>query len=325
MGEAVALEEQAGFSGGWHTLALGILDAASNYSISANFREPGAFDLRAVLPGDARDIQGSSDLISVTIEQTQNSSFTINTSAPVVRAGQEVTISGILYKPDSVVPLPAATVTPWGHIAGGTYAPITTTTTGSDGSYVFTQTLSTRVVYQARATSGAPPTTRMSAQVFEGLLQPSGLKEAPLPGPPTTTTTTTTAAAPATVVTVTTGAPKTYGFTLSALGQTVYSYQTKQLSVPAGVVTFKVTNALGIDNHNLYICSTPLSASAAKTAAIELPQTCTGTGTASLAPGDSATLTADFTTAGTYEYLSNVGCPTFCDSGDGMIGKLQVT
>ena len=139
---------------------------------------------------------------------------------------------------------------------------------------------------------------------------------------PTTTTTPTTTG---TVVTVTAGAPMTYGFTLSALGQTVYSYQPKQLAVPNGAVTFNLTNTLGIGNHNFFVCSTPLTGAAIKTPTISLPQTCTGTGTASLAPGDSATLTVDLTTAGTYEYLSTVGCPTFCDSGYGMIGKLQVT
>ena len=146
-----------------------------------------------------------------------------------------------------------------------------------------------------------------------------------VPSPPATTLAKSSTTPTETVVAVKAGAPKTYGFTLSALGHTVYSYTTKQLSVPPGIVTFNVTNALGIGNHDFFVCSTPLTASAAKTAAIELPQTCTGTGTASLAPGDSATLTVDLTTAGTYEYLSNVGCPTFCDSGSGMIGKLQVT
>jgi uncharacterized cupredoxin-like copper-binding protein len=136
---------------------------------------------------------------------------------------------------------------------------------------------------------------------------------------PSTTTTTT-----ATAVTVTAGAPMEYSFTLSALGQTVYSDKTKQLTVPAGSVTFTVTNALGIGNHDFFVCSTPLTGSAIKTATINLPQTCTGTGTTSLAPGDGATLTVELS-KGTYEYLSNVGCPTFCDSGDGMIGKLQVT
>jgi hypothetical protein len=80
-----------------------------------------------------------------------------------------------------------------------------------------------------------------------------------------------------------------------------------------------------IGNHNFFVCSTPLTGSAIKTATINLQQTCTGTGTASLAPSDNATLTDEFTTPGTYEYISNVGCPTFCDSADGMIGKPTVT
>ncbi len=66
-----------------------------------------------------------------------------------------------------------------------------------------------------------------------------------------------------TVVTVIANAPETYSFTLSAPGQApVYSYQPPELVVPAGEVTFKVTNAEGIDTHNFGVCATPLTGAA---------------------------------------------------------------
>ena len=144
----------------------------------------------------------------------------------------------------------------------------------------------------------------------------------------TTTTTTTASTAAGTVVTVIANSPETYSFTLSTPGQApVYSYQLKELSVPAEEATFKVTNAEGIDTHNFGVCTAPLTGAALKAPTINLPETCTGMFTPPLAPGDSATLTVDFTTPGEYEYLSTFGCPksVSCDAGYGMIGKLRVT
>ncbi len=420
-GEEVSLQEAATASGSnWKTVGEGALDASSSYSISHTFHQAGAYDLRAVFAGDSQNTEAWSDPVTVVVEQAEQPAFTIEASNPAIDAGQTVTISGVLRAPSPTsTPLAGETVSLWGHAHGATYASIDSTTTGSDGSYSFTQTPPHNGSYEVRAA------TRRTAQLYEavhavvtlkvgstgskvgqsvtfsgsvspneagelieleqmgsgghfhtvqsseldgsssysftlrlgspgaqsfrvlspgsdtnasGISAPVSLKVTlppvetlpalcgvcvnriplPSPAPPTTTT------KAGTIVTVTAGGPMTYSFTLSALGQSIFSYQAKQLSIPAGVVTFKVTNPLGIGSHDFFLCSTPLTAAAIKSATINLPQTCTGTGTPSLKPGDSATLTVDLG-EGTYEYLSTVGCPAFCDSGDGMIGKLKVT
>jgi hypothetical protein len=54
----------------------------------------------------------SSDLVTVVIEQTENPSFTISTTAPIIVIGQSTIISGRLFAPgSSSTPLPATSVT----------------------------------------------------------------------------------------------------------------------------------------------------------------------------------------------------------------------
>ena len=103
----------------------------------------------------------------------------------------------------------------------------------------------------------------------------------------------------ATTVTVTTGKPSEFKFTLSAK------------SVPHGAVTFAVTNG-GLLPHDLKICTAP-----AKTAA----DTCTGKGTALISPAGKATLKVTFAAAGTYEYL----CTVAGHATAGMKGLIKVT
>jgi plastocyanin len=165
---------------------------------------------------------------------------------------------------------------------------------------------------------------------------PAATSTPPSSGTPPSTTTTTTTTTPtgptttttpagATLVTVTASTPMAYTFRLSTPGQrTVVSDSTAKLTVPVGSVTFNVTNATSaIDPHDFEVCSTPLSASAIKTlpAIVALPNKCTGTSTPVLVAGSSATLTVDFTTPGTYEYLSSARS----DALAGMKGALKVT
>ena len=169
-GESVALQKQTGTSGSnWKTIAKGVIDAGSNYSISRGFLVPGAFDLRVLLNGDKRNSMASSDLVTVVIQQTENATFTIFTTAPIIVIGQSTTISGRLSDPgSSSTPLPATSVTLWGHAVGASYAPISSTKTGTDGSYSFTQTPLRNETYQVSTTS-TPPARRRSAQLFEGV------------------------------------------------------------------------------------------------------------------------------------------------------------
>jgi hypothetical protein len=63
-------------------------------------------------------------------------------------------------------------VTLWGHTAGAPYAPIASTTTGTDGSYSLSVMPMHNVVYQSR-TSFAP--LRASAPLFEGVSDTVGI------------------------------------------------------------------------------------------------------------------------------------------------------
>jgi uncharacterized cupredoxin-like copper-binding protein len=113
------------------------------------------------------------------------------------------------------------------------------------------------------------------------------------------TRTTRATAATATVITVTAGKPVELGFKLS-----------KFSNIPAGTVTFKVTNE-GLAFHSFKLCTTPV-ATAAK-------NTCTGVVTKLLKHGQSATLTVKLTKSGKYEYLCAV--PGHAAAGmKGLIG-----
>ena len=80
------------------------------------------YTLRAVFPGDPRNIVGVSDDVTVTVQQKQNPTFTINTSAPVIPAGGSVQITGVLDKPGSTTTAEANTeVTLYGHEASSTW------------------------------------------------------------------------------------------------------------------------------------------------------------------------------------------------------------
>jgi len=150
---------------------------------------------------------------------------------------------------------------------------------------------------------------------------------------PTTVATSTTTTTPATTsttgagvakVSVTANTPSTFAFTLSTSGQTgVSSESGVKLKVSPGEVTFEVTNPADVIlSHDFKVCSTPLTPAEAAEAWDNLPNNCTGTQTPVLAPGaKSAVLVVDFTTPGSYEYLSTV--PD--DASDGMKGELLVT
>jgi uncharacterized cupredoxin-like copper-binding protein len=103
----------------------------------------------------------------------------------------------------------------------------------------------------------------------------------------------------ATVVTVTAGKPSELAFKLS-----------KVSNIPAGTVTFKVTNS-GRAIHDFEICTTPVKTTA--------KNTCVGKVTKKLNPGQSAVLTVKLTKTGMYEYLCSV--PGHAAAGmKGLIG-----
>ena len=169
-GEPVILQKLAGGSvGGWSTVARGVIGADSTYSFSKAFVVPGAYELRASFAGDAVNILARSDAVTVTVEQAQNPSFTIATSAPVVDEGQSATISGTLYEPGSTTAIQAGrSITLWAHPVGQAGSPMATATTGSDGSYSFPVTPVHNLVYVVHAT-GVPAAKQVTAALFEGV------------------------------------------------------------------------------------------------------------------------------------------------------------
>ena len=77
--QKVYIQEQSSNSGdSWHTVASGRTNAASAFSIGHAFRTAGDYTLRAYLPADDRNIAGSSDASTLSVQQKQVPSFTIN-------------------------------------------------------------------------------------------------------------------------------------------------------------------------------------------------------------------------------------------------------
>jgi len=166
-GNRVLLQEQGGASGNaWRTAKVGILNSASTFSITYRFKVSGDHTMRVLFPGDARNIAGPSDPVTVAVQQKEKPDFTINTSAPIVPDGTSATISGVLKMAGTTTPEPNVMVTLFGHVYGGVDEALATTVTGTDGSYSFTVAPQNNTEYQVQ-TSLAP--LRASARLFEGV------------------------------------------------------------------------------------------------------------------------------------------------------------
>jgi hypothetical protein len=176
--EPVYLQAMAGAANDWHTLKVGLLGPGSNYAITYRFRVPGVYAVRVVFRGDLRNVRGESDPVAVTIQQAQKAGFTIDSSNPIITDGQTVTISGVLDQPGTTTLEPSTPVTLFARPVGGTFKPIADTTTGSDGSYRFTEMPQSNTIYQVRTTF-APH--RDTASLYQGVrdvlaLTPSATK-----------------------------------------------------------------------------------------------------------------------------------------------------
>jgi hypothetical protein len=166
-GGRVLIQEQKGSSDDWRTLKSGRLGPGSNYAISVRFRVPNAYVVRALFPGDGRNIRAESDPLAVTIQQAQITGFTINSSDPIIKNGQTATISGVLDQAGTTTPQSSTSVTLFARHPGQQhFQALQTTTTGGDGSYSFTEQPSKSEVYQARETFSPH---RRSAALFEGV------------------------------------------------------------------------------------------------------------------------------------------------------------
>jgi hypothetical protein len=154
-GQRVLIQEQNSVSGnGWHTVASGRTDAASAFSIAHAFRGAGDYTLRAFLPTDARNIAGSSDATTLTVQQTENPSFTISSSADPITVGQSATLTGTLYEAGSTTNVaPGVSVALYAKSVGGSFAEVSSTVTGADGTYSFSGAPEHNMVYKVVRTA----------------------------------------------------------------------------------------------------------------------------------------------------------------------------
>jgi hypothetical protein len=165
--QRVLLQVQNANGTTWHTVKVGRLDAASNFSISQRWRTPGDRIVRAVFPGDLRNNRGESDPVTVTVQQAQIPDFTINSSSPIIGFGQDATISGTLDKPGTTTPEPDTAVNLCSHTPQqNQFTCSAATTTDEDGSYSFPVSPTSNTLYLVKTTL---PPNRHSARLFEGV------------------------------------------------------------------------------------------------------------------------------------------------------------
>lgn len=165
--ERVVLREQVGLNGdSFRTIGFTRTNASGEFAFTKRWARPGVETVEAVFRGDARNVRGESDTVTVAIQQKQVPAFTINTSDPIISEGQSVTIRGVLEKPGTTTPEPTTSVTLYGRTAGQGFQALASTVTDMDGSYSFTQVPVHNEVYRVRTTL-AP--RRWTAPLYEGV------------------------------------------------------------------------------------------------------------------------------------------------------------
>ena len=169
-GERVLLQVQSGgsTSDDWTTIKTGRLGPGSHYSIDYRWATPGTRSLRVLFPGDNRNLRAASDELDVTVQQTQNPYFTINTAKPSINWGDSAQITGTLYKGGTTTPEPN---TPIMLCHGAEQNSIKTCdqagATGNDGSYSFTVQPTSNQWYRVETTNGKRQTARLFLGVHD--------------------------------------------------------------------------------------------------------------------------------------------------------------
>lgn len=135
----VLLQEQVA-GDDWRTIKAGRLGPGSDFTIRFAWRTPGSHVVRAVLPTDRRNLRGVSDEVAVTVEQTQNPTFTINAGSYVISYGQSTTVTGTLYAAGGKTPQPNTAVTLCRRLPYGMARTVCDVAglTDSQGGYSFT-------------------------------------------------------------------------------------------------------------------------------------------------------------------------------------------
>jgi hypothetical protein len=166
-GQRVLLQVANAAGTSWHTVKVGRLDSASNYSITKRWATPGQRVVRAAFPGDVRNNAGASDPVTVTVQQAQIPDFTISTSNPVIEFGQAATISGTLDQPGTTTPEPNTAVKLCSRAAQANQLSCGAAgTTDASGNYSFPVMPTSNTVYVVKTVL---PPNRHSARLFEGV------------------------------------------------------------------------------------------------------------------------------------------------------------
>ncbi len=155
--QRVLLQAQDSTSGdAWHTISSTYTGADSSFAMSYKLRTPGSYTLRAYFRGDQRNTPGQSDELSLTVQQQQNPSFTIASSAPVIVNGQTASISGTLYAAGSTTTTqPNTAVVLYARTLAGGFKALQSGTTDASGKYSFTVMPSRNSIYHVE-TAGTP-------------------------------------------------------------------------------------------------------------------------------------------------------------------------
>jgi hypothetical protein len=161
VGATVALQREGSVGAeDWHRIGRSTrVGQGGTYAISHTFGVPGDANIRVVVRSHHLNAPGASEPLSYEISQAQNPDLTIESSADPISYGQPVTIGGKL----------AATAPMTVTLLARTrlqhdFTPVTSTTSGADGSYSFTgQTPKQSTFYKVTAAGKA------SSRLFEGV------------------------------------------------------------------------------------------------------------------------------------------------------------
>jgi hypothetical protein len=147
-GAPVTLQrERPAGSGEWRRVAVARVNADGSFAFLHLFRAAGPVVLRAFVHRYAHRLPAVSETLSYEVSQAENPALTISAEPHSVAFGQSVAITGKLAG------TPGRTVTLSSRTGGGAFAPVSSVTTGQDGSYSFTDIPSSTTDYRVSANS----------------------------------------------------------------------------------------------------------------------------------------------------------------------------
>ncbi len=144
----------------WGAIQRGIVGEGGAYSITHKFVIPGDANLRVIVrPHNRVSFRGVSETRSYVISQAENPKLTLESSQDPIPFGQTITLHGAVQTGAAQ----QLTLLARKRIPGAPFTPVTTTTSGSEGKYSFTQAPQENTSY--RVTSGGVSSTIL----FEGV------------------------------------------------------------------------------------------------------------------------------------------------------------